>query len=248
MFNSYISTQREWILGRGFNNTLTITFTLSGSAFDISGYTFSVPFRRIGGESNLLNLTQGSGVTNGGASGVLSIQVTQAQTESIDAGGYFYSINYLVSALPYSLFHGTASLLKDYNPNAIDNSVSVAVNLAGTAVTATVTLATNTDTRVRSTTSTATLTPNVSLYDMDVITAQAEALTIANPTGTPSNGNAYVLRVTPTGTHAISYGNKFRAIGSALTTAFTTGKDIYIPFVYNSLSDTYDCFPSQLEV
>lgn len=109
-------------------------------------------------------------------------------------------------------------------------------------------LTTDLQTRVRSTTSTATLTPNVSLYDMDVITAQAEALVIANPTGTPSNGNAYIVRVKDNATaRAISFGNKYRAIGAALPTTTTTSKEIYIPFVYNSTADKYDVLQSQVE-
>lgn len=141
MINTYISVQKEWVAGRGFNNVFTITFTLNGSAFNISAYTFAVAIRRIGGETNVLSLTQSAGITNGGATGILTIQVTEAQTETIDADSYFYSIDYTVGGLFYSLFHGTFNLLKEYNPNTINNSVTVPVSLAGTDVNASVTLA-----------------------------------------------------------------------------------------------------------
>lgn len=141
MINTYISVQKEWVAGRGFNNVFTITFTLNGSAFNISAYTFAVAIRRIGGETNVLSLTQASGITNGGATGILTIQVTEANSETIDADSYFYSIDYTVGGLFYSLFHGTFNLLKEYNPNTINNSVTVPVSLAGTAVSAEVTLA-----------------------------------------------------------------------------------------------------------
>ena len=97
------------------------------------------------------------------------------------------------------------------------------------------------NTRTRTVASTATLTPNVSLYDMDIITAQAEALVIANPAGTPSDGNGYVIRVTDNGTaRAITFGNKFRAFGNGLPTTTVISKTMYIVFVYNSTGDFYD--------
>jgi len=235
MINTYISVQREWIAGRGFNNSLTITFTIGGVAFNISTYTFSVAIRRIGGETNVLSLTQGSGITNGGANGILSIQLTKAQTETIDADSYFYSINYTVGGLPYSLFHGTFNLLKDYNPETIDNSIDVAVSLAGTNVDANVSLGiTSFNTRSISTASTATLTPNVDLYDLFVISAQASALLIANPTGTVILGNGFMVDIDDNGTaRAITYGNLYTSTFVTLPTTTILGKRMKLVFQYN---------------
>lgn len=140
-FNTYISVQREWNAGWGFNNTLTLTFTLNGSAFDISTYVFALGVRRIGGGANVMSLTQSSGITNGGATGILTIQITKAQTELIDADSYFYTLNYTKSSLLYSLLHGTFNLLDDYNPDEIDNSVTIEANLAGVTLDLEVTLA-----------------------------------------------------------------------------------------------------------
>lgn len=235
MINTYISVQREWNAGRSFNNSFTITFTINGSAFDISTYTFSLAIRRIGGETDVLSLTQGSGITNGGASGVLTIQITDTQTETIDANSYFYSINYVVGLLPYSVFHGTFNLLKDYNPNTIDNSVTVPVNLAGTNVNADVSLGvTSFNTRSVSTASTATLTPNVDLYDFFVISAQAEALLIANPTGTAVLGNGFMVDIEDNGTaRAITYGNLYTSTFVTLPTTTILGKRMKLVFQYN---------------
>jgi len=104
-------------------------------------------------------------------------------------------------------------------------------------------------TRVQSTASTATLTPNVDSYDMAVITAQAEALAIAAPTGTPSNGNAFVFRIKDNGTaRALTFSAIYRAIGSALPTTTTISKTLYFVAVYNSIDTKWDVFPSNLEV
>ena len=105
------------------------------------------------------------------------------------------------------------------------------------------------DTRTSYTISTSTLTPNIDSYDMFVLTSQAEALTIANTTGTLVNGNAFVIRIKDNGTaRAITFGNKYRAIGSALPTTTTISKVLYFAVVYNSQDDKYDVFPSQLEI
>jgi len=104
------------------------------------------------------------------------------------------------------------------------------------------------DTRVQSTASTATLTPNVNLYDMAVITAQAEALAIAAPTGTPSNGNAFAFRLSSAGAYAITFNPIYRAIGSAFPTTTTSNKTLYFVAVYNSTDTKWDVFPSNLEV
>ncbi len=97
------------------------------------------------------------------------------------------------------------------------------------------------DARVSSTASTATLTPDLSLYDSFEVTAQAAAILIANPTGSIGNFEGFVIRLTDNGTsRAISYGNKYRAFGSALPTATTIGKTIYLICIYNSTDDVYD--------
>lgn len=141
MINTYISVQKEWNVGFGFNNSLTLTFRLNGIAFDISTYAFTLGVRRIGGGANVLSLTEVSGITNGGTTGILTIQITKVQTETIDADSYFYTLNYTKSGLLYSALHGTFNLLDDYNPNDINNSVTVPVNIGGINLDCEVTLA-----------------------------------------------------------------------------------------------------------
>lgn len=104
------------------------------------------------------------------------------------------------------------------------------------------------ETRVISAVSTATLTPDVDNYDMADITAQAASLTIANPTGTPSNGNGFVFRIKDNGTaRGISFGTLYRGVGSALPTTTTLGKVMYFAMSYNSTDTKWDVFPSQVE-
>lgn len=97
------------------------------------------------------------------------------------------------------------------------------------------------DTRTRTTTSTATLTPNVSLYDLDVITAQASIITIANPIGTAVEGNGFVIRIKATGAYAITFDTDYSgAYGQGLPTLTLANKTLYIIVVRNSVDGTYD--------
>lgn len=87
-----------------------------------------------------------------------------------------------------------------------------------------------------STTTTATLTPNISNYNVYDVTAQAGALTIANPLGTPDNGDVIIFRIKDDGTsRAITYGNAYVNIsGLDSLTATAVGKWHTVGAMYNS--------------
>lgn len=90
--------------------------------------------------------------------------------------------------------------------------------------------------------SAATVTP-LAENDVVVVSAQAVALTIANPTGTPTEGQGFVLRVKDNGsTRAVSWGSKYRAVGGVLPTATAVGEWLYLPAAYNSTDDKWDVF------
>jgi hypothetical protein len=93
---------------------------------------------------------------------------------------------------------------------------------------------------VQSVTSASTVTPT-SADDLVTITAQAASLTIANPTGSFTNGQTIIIRVKDNGTsRSISYGTKFRAFGASLPTATTISKWSYFICIYNSGDDKFD--------
>jgi len=96
--------------------------------------------------------------------------------------------------------------------------------------------------RVSSTTSTATLTVNSDSFDQAVLTAQAVALSVAAPTGTPVNGQKLTLRFKDNATaQTISWtttSGGFRVIGCTLPTTTEIIKTVYIGCIYNS-DDTF---------
>ncbi len=94
--------------------------------------------------------------------------------------------------------------------------------------------------RVQSVASAATVTPT-SANDLVKITAQAAALALANPTGTFTEGQDFMIRIKDNGTaRAITFDTKYRAIGVTLPTITTISKTTYLGIVYNSTDDKFD--------
>lgn len=94
----------------------------------------------------------------------------------------------------------------------------------------------------------ATVTPTTA-DDLVVITAQAVALTLANPTGVPAQGQSLIIRIKDDGnSHAIAYGTQYRAIGVTLPVATVASKTLYLGFIYNLDDTTWDCIGVAQEV
>ena len=88
--------------------------------------------------------------------------------------------------------------------------------------------------------SAALITP-VSYIDRLVISALAEDVTIANPSGTPVEGYEFVIRVKDDGTpRFFTWGAKYRGMGTPLPDNTTANKWMYIPVVYNATDDKWD--------
>jgi hypothetical protein len=94
--------------------------------------------------------------------------------------------------------------------------------------------------RVQTVSSSATVTAT-STNDIVTITAQAVGLTLANPTGTFSEGQSLIIRVKDNGTaRAITYGVNFRAIGVTAPTTTVANKTTYIGCIFNSTDTKFD--------
>lgn len=93
---------------------------------------------------------------------------------------------------------------------------------------------------VQSVVSAATVTPTFD-DDMVKVTAQAAALALANPTGTPIEGLGMAIRIKDNGTaRAISYGTQYRAIGVTLPVTTVIGKTLYLGMIYNTTDTKWD--------
>ena len=94
--------------------------------------------------------------------------------------------------------------------------------------------------RVQVVASAATVTPT-STNDLVKITAQAATLALANPTGTFTEGQDFLIRIKDDGTaRAITFDTKYRAIGVTLPTTTTISKTMYLGVIYNATDDKFD--------
>ncbi len=98
------------------------------------------------------------------------------------------------------------------------------------------------------TASTATLTIDADVSDFATITAQAEALTIAAPTGSPVEGQKLIIRLKDDGSaRAITFNAIFRALGVTLPTTTVVSKITYLGLVYNSTDTKWDIVATKTE-
>jgi hypothetical protein len=129
---------------------------------------------------------------------------------------------------------------------SININGTVGATTANTGAFTTLTASTNINsTRINPRTSTvadtATLTPDISTHDQFNITAQAQALTVAAPTGTPVDGNKLILRILDNGTaRAITWNATYTVIGTTLPTTTTINKMTYVGCIYNSTNTRWD--------
>jgi hypothetical protein len=97
------------------------------------------------------------------------------------------------------------------------------------------------DPRTVSTASTATLTPDIQSGDQFNLTAQAVALAVAAPIGTPVDGNKIMIRILDNGTaRAITWNATYTAIGVTLPTTTVINKTTYVGCVYNANNTRWD--------
>ena len=95
--------------------------------------------------------------------------------------------------------------------------------------------------RTYTTASITTLTPNISMFDQYNLTAQAEALSVAAPVGTPVDGNRLIFRILDNGTgRALTWNGTYTVIGVTLPTTTTANKTTYVGCIYNANNTRWD--------
>lgn len=98
----------------------------------------------------------------------------------------------------------------------------------------------NGNAKVQTVTSSTVVTPTAT-NDLVTITAQASALTLANPTGAFSEGKSLMIRIKDNGTaRGIVFGSNYRAIGITLPSTTVINKTLYLGIIYNSTDGKFD--------
>lgn len=95
--------------------------------------------------------------------------------------------------------------------------------------------------RVSSSASTATLAPDSDAFDVVALTAQAANLTIAAPSGTPTDGQRLIIRFRDNGTsRTITWNAAYSAYSSDLPTATIISSTMVYDFIWNSSTSKWD--------
>jgi hypothetical protein len=103
--------------------------------------------------------------------------------------------------------------------------------------------------QVSAITSAASLTPNFNLFDVFDVTAQAQALSIANPTWSiPVDAARLMIRIKDNGSsRALTWGSAYASGGLALPAATTAGKMMHLGFIYFASTDKWILLASTVE-
>lgn len=96
--------------------------------------------------------------------------------------------------------------------------------------------------RITTVASSATPTPVCDTTDVFTVTALAEGATFGAPTGTPLNGQKMTIRILDNGTARLLSWNAIYRAGTDITLPTTTvlSKTMYLGFMYNTASSTWD--------
>jgi hypothetical protein len=89
---------------------------------------------------------------------------------------------------------------------------------------------------------------DVATCDQFEVTAQAGALKLNNPSGTPVGGQKLIVRIKDNGTaRALTYDTQFRAMGNALPSTTVLSKTLYLGFCFNATDTKWDLIATAQE-
>ncbi len=96
--------------------------------------------------------------------------------------------------------------------------------------------------RVATLTDAATVTPDVDSFDGGFLATLSQNSTIANPAGTPTNFQQYVLRIKSTSSRTLTWGSQFRGSTDVALPTVTSGGSLtdYLGFQWNSADSKWD--------
>ena len=153
--------------------------------------------------------------------------VTLAGTLATANGGTGLT-SFTLNGIPYA---NTTTTLNTGSALGFDGTVLTAPTMGSTRI----------DPRTVTVADTATLTPDISADDQFNITAQAQALTVAAPIGTPVDGNKLIIRIFDNGiSQAISWNATYTVVGTTLPTATVANKMTYVGCIYNAENTRWD--------
>ena len=129
--NTHHGKNINWTVYKNGYNSFVCALLLNDEAYDISGLVFKMYFRRPNSSENVLVLTEGDGLTNGGELGTLTVVLTSEQLATLVRDRYFLVIEYTVSSKTYPILQGYLQIKDETNPEDTTTSVTIPVNVEG---------------------------------------------------------------------------------------------------------------------
>lgn len=233
------SRRLELYIRKARNGSKTFVFTnSSGADYDISSFDFELFIKKnAGARKDVISLlTSYAGFGLSISTNELTATFTDVITD-IDAGEYYWELLRLDTNKTWLC---GPCYVHEGEFDGVETDTSTISIADTTTVTVSITDGIS-NPRVYSVNTTATLTINVDSYDQANVTALSEALTIANPTGTPSDGQGLLIRIDPRATaYALTFGSQFNPFGSALPTTTQSNLGMYIAAFWNAARSTWD--------
>jgi hypothetical protein len=224
------ATSPTWWVSIGSQNVLKIKEGLPGDGLQWS-------------TNGHLEVKQGVGLDINAVTGALDVDPSEFNGNGLDVTAGLLVVDLSEIANP---------VLAEATVNSLTASMPVKTNASKLLVSGAIVLTTDVSgvlpaanggrgSRMDSTTSRATLTPNFDNYDMHILSAQAEALNIANSGGTAIDGFKLIIRIKDNATaRAITYGTQYRGIIVALPSTTVLSKTLYLGFIWNVTDTKYD--------
>ena len=179
----------------------------------------------------------GTGLSSGTSGGVPYYSSTSTIASSAALAANALLVGGGAGAAPLSITTGTG----------VTTALGFAANTASGGITTIDGTATLTNKRINprvstTTANTATYTVNTDNYDMLIITGQTVAITSITTSGTPVNGQKFIVSITSTNTSIAFSGTYFESSGSVtLPTSVTSGTRLDVGFIYNVATSKWRC-------
>jgi hypothetical protein len=234
-----------------------IAYLNANGATGKSAYEVAVDNGFVGTESDWLLSLEGADGANGvdGARAVVALNY-ESSNLTLQTGTLTLPITTAIVNLGWRqgtrvrIWNSATAYMEGVITSAISNPQSTGISVdidyvvgSGTQSAWNVTIAGdlgNGNARVQTVTSSTVVTPTAT-NDLVTITAQASALTLANPTGTFAEGQALMIRIKDNATaQTIAFGTNYRAVGITLPTTTVISKTLYLGIIYNSTDGKWD--------
>lgn len=140
--NTHKGTELDWAVDKNSDNDWTINCRDGNNAIvDLTPNTFTLEIFSDWGTAPLKTLTQGDGLTNGGANGALTIALAKAISSiKMSRPEYKYRISYLTAGKPATFLYGKLINSPESVSSPSATSLSATINMGGVNVSATITL------------------------------------------------------------------------------------------------------------